>query len=197
MKNLFCIRHGTAEHNVLFHEIGEQAYMSIRDSNLTEEGVVESKLLGQNWVDKNSIELVLVSPLTRTIETAQNIFKDTNVKILAFDELKEYPGSYEPINHRKDRNELVIKYNQNVNFKHISEKDSIWNETDIESIEMLEKRVKKMKEFILSRKENNIAIVSHSSYLAYFLKGKITDTNNELKHCFPYTMFLKSPTNYI
>ena len=62
---------------------------------------------------------------------------------------------------------------------------------------VLEKRVKKMKEFILSRKENNIAIVSHSSYLAYFLKGKITDTNNELKHCFPYTMFLKSPTNYI
>lgn len=197
MKNVYCIRHGTAEHNVLFHEVGEKAYMMIKDSNLTQEGQEESIALGKNWLDKNYIELVLVSPLTRTIQTANNIFNGTQVKMMAFDEIKEYPGSYEPINHRKDKHELVVKYNKTINFKALSEKDSLWHETDVESMESLEERVKKMKDYILSRKETNIAIVSHSSYLAYFLRGKITDTDNELKHCFPYTIRVKSNTSYI
>ena len=197
MKNVYCIRHGTAEHNVLFHEIGEQAYMTIRDSNLTQEGEIESNILGENWLDKYNIELVLVSPLTRTIQTAKNIFKDSNIKLLAFDGLKEYPGSYEPINHRKDKKELVLKYHTSVNFKFLSEKDSLWNETDIETVESLEERVKQMKKFILSRKETNIAIVSHNSYLSYFLKKKVADEDNELKHCFPYLIRLKSETSYL
>lgn len=197
MKNVYCIRHGTAEHNVLFHEVGEKAYMMIKDSNLTQEGQEESIILGKNWLDKNYIELVLVSPLTRTIQTANNIFNGTQVKMMAFDEIKEYPGSYEPINHRKDKHELVVKYNKTINFKALSEKDSLWHETDVESMESLEERVKKMKDYILSRKETNIAIVSHNSYLAYFLRGKIADTDNELKHCFPYTITVKSNTSYI
>lgn len=197
MKNVYCIRHGTAEHNVLFHEVGEKAYMMIKDSNLTQEGQEESIILGKNWLDKNYIELVLVSPLTRTIQTANNIFNGTQVKMMAFDEIKEYPGSYEPINHRKDKHELVVKYNKTINFKALSEKDSLWHETDVESMESLEERVKKMKDYILSRKETNIAIVSHNSYLAYFLRGKIADADNELKHCFPYTITVKSNTSYI
>ena len=47
MKNVFCIRHGTAEHNVLFHDVGEKAYMMITDSNLTPDGQEESNALGQ------------------------------------------------------------------------------------------------------------------------------------------------------
>src|SRR6056300_1708652 len=99
MKNIYCIRHGTAEHNVLFKEVGEKAYMMLRDSNLTDVGQIESAQMGKYWIEKNNIELVLVSPLTRTLQTATNIFKDVNVKMLALDELKEYPASYENINH--------------------------------------------------------------------------------------------------
>lgn len=197
MKNVYCIRHGTAEHNVLFHEVGEKAYMMIRDSNLTEKGQEESLTLGENWIHKGYIELVLVSPLTRTIQTAKNIFKNSNVKILAYDELKEFPASYENINHRKDKRELVLSHHPAVNFKAISEKDSLWHDTNVESINQLKKRVEKMKEFILSRKEKNIAIVSHSSYLSYFLYGKIDDIDSELKHSFPYQMNVKSKNTYI
>jgi len=197
MKQVYCIRHGIAEHNVLFHEIGEKAYMTIEDSNLTDKGIIESTILGENWISKNNIELVIVSPLTRTIQTAKNIFKNTNVKMFAFDELKEYPGSYELINHRKDKRELVLQHHPYINFKFLSEKDNLWHDTNIESMESLEKRIVKMKDFILSRKENNIAIVSHSSYLAYFLKGKVADFDNELKHCFPYAINLKTNQTYL
>ena len=84
-----------------------------------------------------------------------------------------------------------------VNFKAISEKDSLWHDTNVESTNQLKKRVEKMKEFILSRKEKNIAIVSHSSYLSYFLYGKIDDIDSELKHSFPYQMNVKSKNTYI
>ena len=197
MKNVYCIRHGTAEHNVLFKEVGAKAYMMLRDSSLTELGQSESKLLGQQWIEKNNIELVIVSPLTRTLQTATNIFKDVNVKMISLDQVKEYPASYENINHRKDRSELVIKYHPTVNFKHLPERDSLWHAETNETLEQLESRVKQVKDFILQRKETNIAIVSHTTYLAYFLYGKIDDYDNQLKHCFPYKLHLKSNTTYV
>lgn len=196
MKNIFCIRHGTAEHNVLFRDVGEKAYMMLTDSNLTPQGIEESNTLGKQWIEKNNIELVLVSSLTRTIQTAKNIFKNTDVKMLSFDELKEYPASYENINHRKDKKALVIQHHPIINFKYLTEKDRLWHETNKETINELDDRVKFMKDYILSRKEENIAVVSHSSYLSYFLYGKIEDFNNELKHCFPYKIRIKSNTSY-
>ena len=196
MKNIYCIRHGTAEHNVLFKEMGEKAYMMLRDSNLTDVGQIESAQMGKYWIEKNNIELVLVSPLTRTLQTATNIFKDVNVTMLALDELKEYPASYENINHRKDRKELVLKYHPTVNFKQLAETDKLWDTENHETIEQLDARVKYMKDFILKRKETNIAIVSHTTFLAYFLYGEIVDYDNELKHCFPYKLRLKSNTTY-
>lgn len=197
MKNVYCIRHGTAEHNELFREIGEEAYMSIQDSSLTEQGNIESLVLGDSWIQKNNIELVLVSPLTRTIETAKNIFKNTTVKMFALDDLKEFPGSYEPINHRKNKKELVLAHHPSINFKYLTETDPLWDENEIETIESLEERVKKTKDFILSRKENEIAIVSHNSFLSYFLNKTTPETDSELKHCFPYNIYIKSNTSYL
>lgn len=197
MKNVYCIRHGTAEHNELFREIGEEAYMTIQDSNLTEQGIIESLVLGDSWIQKNNIELVLVSPLTRTIETAKNIFKNTTVKMFALDDLKEFPGSYEPINHRKNKKELVLTHHPSINFKYLNETDPLWDENEIETIESLEERVKKTKDFILSRNENEIAIVSHNSFLSYFLNKTTPETDSELKHCFPYNINIKSNTSYL
>jgi len=196
MKNVYCIRHGTAEHNVMFHEIGEEAYMKITDSNLTDKGREESALLGDHWTEKENIDIVFVSPLKRTIQTAINIFKGTNVKMYAFDDLKEYPASYENINHREDKKDLIIKYHKHINFRFLSDKDSLWHDTRHETMEELEKRVIKMKDYLLNRQEKNIAIVSHSSYIAYFLYGNVVDFNNELRHCFPYRLSLKTNTSH-
>ena len=66
-------------------------------------------------------------------------------------------------------------------------------------------RVNFIKRWVFWRKEKNIAIVAHSSYLAQFMYGKITNEDNELKHCFPYNGIIKynkisqelQETNYI
>ena len=78
----------------------------------------------------------------------------------------------------------------------LAETDKLWDTENHETIEQLDARVKYMKDFILKRKETNIAIVSHTTFLAYFLYGEIVDYDNELKHCFPYKLRLKSNTTY-
>ena len=92
MKNIWCIRHGTALHNVLFSKIGSKAYTlpKYRDTPLVEKGNFESLELGKTWNKKEEMDIIFVSPLTRTIQTATNIFKDTNIKMIANDNIMEY-----------------------------------------------------------------------------------------------------------
>ena len=50
MKNILCIRHGKAAHNVLNDKIGEKAYFfkGSYDAPLVEEGILQAKELGNN-----------------------------------------------------------------------------------------------------------------------------------------------------
>ena len=49
--------------------------------------------------------------------------------------------------------------------------------------------------WLSKRKETNIAIVTHSSFLGQFKDKKIGDEKNELKHCHPYKIKLKYDIN--
>ena len=89
-KVLYCIRHGTALHNVLFWEQGEIVYEKYRDTPLVKKGVDEAKALGETWEDIDKIELVIVSPLLRTLQTADNIFCKKDVPMIALDCVREY-----------------------------------------------------------------------------------------------------------
>ena len=190
MKNLYCIRLGEALHNVLFWDIGDKVYLLYRDTPLTAVGVKQAIELG-NSDSINDIELIIVSPLLRTLQTAHNIFKNKNIPMLALDCVKEYPQGLDECNHRKTIKEYKYCY-PNVDFSHIEhDEDPFWKKYEMESIESLKKRIEKMKDFIISRPEKNIAIVSHSSFLGKFLFDTIGDEENELKHCHVYNSTLK------
>ena len=45
MKTLYCIRHGYALHNKLFHYIGSRAYREFRDTPLLYEGIIQAQNL--------------------------------------------------------------------------------------------------------------------------------------------------------
>ena len=185
-KTLYCIRHGTALHNVLFWEYGSQVYQKYRDTPLVAKGVEEAKKLGKTWKEIDNIELILVSPLLRTLQTASHIFENKNIPMLALDCIMEYPQGYSDIcNHRKTIVELKPCY-PNIDFSSINKEKDIWRPDRDETISELNSRINELIKFIKSRKEKHIAIVSHSSYLGHFLFNKIGDENNELEHCFPY-----------
>ena len=185
-QTLHLIRHGHSLHNELFHKIGVEAFripLTI-DSPLTNEGHLQSIELGNTWQKKPEIDLVLVSPCLRTLETAKFIFRDIKVPMIAKDFLIEFPlGGEEICNKRKDISDLKYMY-PNVFFE--SKDDKLkWSEKD-ETINELEIRIKKMIKWIGERPEKNIAIVSHSSFIGQFKDKKIGDELNELRHCFPY-----------
>ena len=85
--------------------------------------------------DKHKIDVVLVSPSKRTLQTATNIFKNTTKKLIAIDEITEYPQTVEYCNKRKNKSLLKELY-PTVDFSFISEVSPYWNDdTEIEETE--------------------------------------------------------------
>jgi len=191
MKNLYLIRHGYALHNFLFWKIGKEAY-DIRDTQLLQKGVEQATNLGYAWSEKDGIDLVICSPSIRTLDTATLIFKNTNHKIIALDSILEYPLGSEECNRRKDKSVLQVLYPQ-VDFSNIVFEKLPWNYTH-ESKKSLHKRQQTFLGWIKKRKEKNICVVSHSSFIGELKDGIIGDEDNELKHCFPYKYIIDETT---
>ena len=188
MKNIWCIRHGTALHNVLFSKIGTKAYTlpKYRDTPLVEKGNFESLGLGKTWGKKEDIDIIFVSPLTRTIQTATNIFKDTNIKMMASDNIMEYPQAMEECNHRLSKFELKVRY-PDIDFSNIPEESTYWKDPpEIESLFDLKERSDHFKQMLRERPEQNICVVSHSTFLKEFLLGNVGNIEEELEHCSPF-----------
>ena len=74
-KTVWCLRHGLSLHNVMYKTMGMSAYTELEDTNLLEDGFIQAKNTNKNWKEINNIDIVYVSPLTRTIQTALNIFR--------------------------------------------------------------------------------------------------------------------------
>ena len=194
-KALYLIRHGKALHNELFDSMGTKAFRipDVIDSPLVKEGHKQSLHLGSSWLEKEEIEVVLVSPLTRALQTAQNIFQNTKIPILCQEFLREYPIGEDTCNKRSDTNILIQNFPL-VDFSDIHSKtDTLWTEKR-ETINELDGRIQNMITYIQNRPENKIAIVGHSSYIGQFKDNKISYKENgdeDLKHCYPYYYKLK------
>ena len=128
MKNIYCIRHGLAYHNVKALEMGSQAYVldECFDAPLVDKGLQQAKDLGEQWEALSLIQKVFVSPLTRTLETCQEIFKmHPDVKIIALDVIKEFPQGLQICNKRRDKKDLQEKFSR-IDFSQLeSESDQI------------------------------------------------------------------------
>jgi broad specificity phosphatase PhoE len=193
-QTLHLIRHGHSLHNELFHKIGVEAFRipATIDSPLTNEGHLQSIELGQSWPKKKEIELVVVSPLTRTLETCMNIFGDTDIPIESHEFLREYPIGEDTCNKRSSLTLLKNKYPK-VDFNLLVDQDTLWRSDYRENLNELETRLKIMIDYIRSRKETNIAIVGHSSFFGQFKDnhiGYMENGDEELKHCYPYEFIL-------
>tara|TARA_Y100001970_G_scaffold197655_1_gene240441 strand:+ start:3004 stop:3633 length:630 start_codon:yes stop_codon:yes gene_type:complete len=188
-KNVFCIRHGQAFHNIYVRLFGRDIYYDKKnkDTHLTEEGKKQALKLGENWDELDKIELVITSSLTRCLETTTNIFKNTNIPIIAFEYAREYPMGLQYCNMRSEKSKLQKNF-PNINFSNLgSEQDLMWDRKNYETMDELNFRKKEVIKFIKTRSEKNIALVSHSSFLMNFLYNYLDeDEDKELNHCYPY-----------
>ena len=195
MKILQLIRHGHSLHNELFHKIGVQAFRipETIDASLTEQGHSQSIELGNSWSKKQEIQLILTSPLTRTLETTMNIFGDTDIPIECHEFLREYPIGHDTCNQRASLTQIKNRYPK-IKYHLESDTDIFWKPDQRETLESLNERINQMIEYVRSRNEINIAIVGHSSFLGPIKDKHISYIENgdaELKHCYPYEYILE------
>ena len=188
-KTIYCVRHGLAEHNVLYKKYGEQAHFfkDYIDTKLVSDGIEQAKKLGNKIINDNlDIELILVSPLQRTLETCHYMFPNTDIPIISLEEIREYPCGLHTCNKRGNISDIENIYT-NIDFNLIkNNSDIIWNNNRYETIEELDMRIEQFKKFIRKRTENNIMVISHCSYLSHLMYNNFKG----IKHCHIYNTVL-------
>jgi broad specificity phosphatase PhoE len=106
------VRHGEAEHNVAFRQIGEGAFTdpAYKDARLTPKGIEQAQETGKALADFKFVG-IWSSPLTRCIQTAEEIYEEINVgDFYLHDGLLERQGGGHICNERKSRRELKKEF---------------------------------------------------------------------------------------
>ncbi|XP_010519148.1 PREDICTED: phosphoglycerate mutase-like protein 1 [Tarenaya hassleriana] len=182
-KVIHLVRHAEGIHNVEVDKNKKALFSpSLSDAQLSPLGwkqvterrreVHESGLLKR-------IELVVTSPMQRTIQTATGIFgKEHKSKhnissptsianyppIIAFELCREQLGMY-PCNRRGSVSKYIPKFPE-IDFSLIeSEEDQMWQADAMEKVEQVAARGMQFLKWLWEREENEIAVVSHGIFL--------------------------------
>lgn len=211
-KTIHLVRHAQGIHNVE-GEKNYKAYMSPEyfDAHLTQLGWQQVENLRKHVLASgliNSIELVITSPMIRTIQTAVGVFGgaaytdrtdvlplmvanagDSNraaisslncPPILAVELCREHLGVH-PCDKRRSISEYQCLFPA-VDFSLVESDDDIWWKSDVrETKEELAARGMKFFNWLFMRKEKEIAVVTHSGFLFHTLAGFGNDYHPDLK----------------
>lgn len=177
-KTLYWIRHGES-----FSNLSEKNY-SIVDPGLTTNGLAQCKVL-KSYIDANkildNIDLIVVSPLNRTLETCANIIgtktKD-DINIISLDEIREHVN--QPCHKRNSIKEKKKKY-KFVNFTKITDNEDLIYEkfNGQEPKTNVVSRCEWFVNWLKKRKEKNIMIITHGNFLFPMFLHVLTYVENK------------------
>eukprot|EP00124_Ichthyophonus_hoferi_P001825 Ihof_evm6s107 gene=Ihof_evmTU6s107 len=168
LKKLHLIRHAQGHHNKAKEETGSrEAYNDWRwvDAQLTNKGHQQTLQTKASYFKSFPVpDLVVVSPLARTLETATNIFGESEVPFVALEAVRERYGVH-PCDKRSPLTVLVTRFPK-VDFSQItSEEDKLWKEASRETRESIHARALQFLAWVAGRPESTIALVSHQDFL--------------------------------
>jgi len=202
-KILFLIRHGEGDHNVAvgarhkttlpkddpgyaaeFEEVEKKNEArqlmyedpNFFDSHLSAHGEQQCKDLKAAQCDKIPWDCVLVSPLYRTLQTAQFCLGgEKKVPWIAVDQIREYGcGGFHPCDSRMTREELEkeecfmkVGGGGGINWDNVPPGEDMHGKPP-ETDEQLQERTKAFMEIVKNRPEKFIAVVGHSAWLKNF-----------------------------
>jgi len=168
-KTLFLIRHGQSIANRDYDES-----IVNQDAGLTQQGIAQARAL-QKELEELQLDLIVVSPLTRALQTCQNALPPSYTgPVLVLPEIAEICSSYYSCGQK--RSVVQPKFPSIFDWSHVPV-DEIWwwrydqnerSETNAYQIN----RIEKFRQFIRERPEKRIAVFSHGDYLWEFLEGK-------------------------
>lgn len=128
------------------------------DEPLNERGVIQARELGKRFVN-TQIDLVVSSPHTRAIQTANEICKTTETNWL-FAEVKK---PKEVVGQSKESEEVkgILK-----KLGEMYTVDPTWHYSDEENFEDLKARGLKALEYLQNLNQDNVVVVSHGNFIA-------------------------------
>ena len=159
------IRHAQSLHNAAAETmVGDPM---LRDAPLTDLGHEQARTLQGRMRDVRDIELVVISPLTRAIQTALYAFDGNPAPRLVMDTHREYLDHYCDVG--TPPSELAAKFNS-LDFDHLP---NPWWYVDPASTapyekepeDLYAKRIEAFAQWLKSRPEQRIAIVGHGNFL--------------------------------
>jgi broad specificity phosphatase PhoE len=167
-KYIHFVRHAHGKHN----EVGEVDYQQYQrqdliDAELTEKGIEQCHELRKENHKFSKSELVVISPMRRTLQTASNILPELKDSIpwIALECIREQTGLHPcdkrfPISHHQENYPFV-------DFSHVdSDEDPLYHLYDArEPDEHLNERAKQFLTWIQNRSETEIVVVTHSAFL--------------------------------
>jgi broad specificity phosphatase PhoE len=193
-KKVHFIRHAEGFHNVASHDTGNNdclSSMDFWDARLTPKGIEQCKRLRKELSQRPSqgrpfthFDLIVVSPLTRTLETAMHIFgpprkpgvpkfmcdtfEDTNLprpKFLVREECRERWGLY-TCDGRRPISETAKEF-PDFDFSEVEHDEDMYYTPHREPSEHCMARGVSFLEWLNARPEKCIAVVTHSSFLRH------------------------------
>lgn len=170
---LHCIRHGEGFHNL------NQENRQIHDPSLTDKGREQCRASCKAFPFHGNVELILVSPLRRTIQTALLVLEPEFAKgmcALAVPDAQEV--SADPCGRGSGPDEIEKEFPNRVDFRRVKEgwnsKDGRWEVVN----ESLEQRTRDLRRFIRARPEKEIALVCHGEIMHHFEENLIDKSND-------------------
>lgn len=179
-KNIYWIRHAEALSNI------SKSNYKIVDPGLTLLGYSQCEML-KNYIKSNkiinNIDLIVVSPLNRTLETCKKILdKDfliqNKIKIISLDEIRERIN--QPCHKREEIKKKKLKYDI-FNFNEIkSNNDLMYTKFNgNESEENVISRCEWFINWLKNRKEKNIMVITHGNFLFPMFSNILYNVNNK------------------
>ena len=142
---IYVVRHGQTDYNI------KQVFQGHIDIPLNETGKKQAQEIALRFKDID-IDMILVSPLQRTIQTAEYISQVTDIPITVEERIIERSfGDMEGHQNRENWNiKMMLDYNKNYNIE------------NIEPIQSLFKRIYNFLDEITEKyKDKNVLLVTH------------------------------------
>lgn len=180
-KIIHLVRHAKGAHNAAA-EFDYSAYKreDLEDAFLTEEGVEQCFLLAEeSEFLADAVELVIVSPMNRTIQTAVYGFPNLlgRVPWIARPEVRETMGQH-PCDRMMPVSHKIANY-PDIDFQALSNSDrdeAYYSYNDLrEPLHDIEMRGRTFIEWLRNRPEKEIVVVTHSGFLLTFVNRVLRD----------------------
>lgn len=186
-KTVHFVRHAEGLHNQANREAGDDSPVTYstpeswryQDAKLTCQGVEQAVSVRKTLLRDVHPQLVVVSPFTRTLQTAHILFGGGGAPFLVHDLARERSGRF-TCDKRRSRDEIVdeirpiFEYtNDRIDFDrfgYLTADDEYWTE-EREPSEAVTSRAVAFMQWLATRPETEIAVVTHSSWLKHLFRA--------------------------